>query len=409
MERYQIIDDIGGGGMGRVRLARAAADGRLVVLKTAIHEEDDERLRDEARVGLRIRHEGIVQTVELFEAKDRAGTMRPVLVTGYVPGVTMLELRGRGPLPPVVVCRLGRELALGLAAIHQAKGDDGRLLGIVHRDVTAVNCMVGNDGKARLIDLGIARSLENRAMRTETGLLRGTLRYLAPELFDGGKYSEATDIWSLGVVLWEALLGRAAVLGSDGAAISRITAGLIMVPEDGEQPDPTLTRTLRRLLERDPNKRVAHANEAAALFSMVERSLAPDPLLVTEMIRKLVKGESIAGSDDAVTRVLLEASRVFTASEATAAEASDEECVTDLILRDVASSEHDDASEAKTALQSYAAAMKAMEKADVTWRSERQSLPPLPHTMVQETVDDGATVELRLPKNFPFKPLFDAT
>jgi len=401
MDRYQIIDDIGGGGMGRVRLARAT-DGRLVVLKTAIHEDDDDRLRDEARVGLRIRHEGIVQTVELFEARDRFGRTRPVLVTVYVPGTSLLELRGRGPLPPVVVARLGRELALALDAIHSAADDKGASLGIVHRDVTAANCLVGRDGRTRLIDLGIARSLENRAVRTETGLLRGTLRYLAPELFDGGRYEPATDLWSLGVVLWEALLGRTAVVGSDAVAISRITSGLIMSCDDNEAPDPVVTRAIRQLLERNPKKRLRIAKEAAALFSMVERSLTSDASAVTAMIAKLVAGEPIPSApEEAVARVVREASRVFRAREASP--------TTDIVLDDIVEEQGEPAGDGAvaSAIKSYAAALFAMERAESAWHAERGPLPPLPTTMVTETLDDGATVELRLPPGFISKGLFD--
>ena len=87
--RYQIIDEIGGGGMGRVRLARAPS-GRLVVLKNCLRDDpdDDERLCDEARVGLRLQHEGLVETLDLFQVADRNGRQRPFLVTGYVPGVS---------------------------------------------------------------------------------------------------------------------------------------------------------------------------------------------------------------------------------------------------------------------------------------------------------------------------------
>ena len=317
VQRYEIIDDIGGGGMGRVRLARDV-EGRLVVMKTAIHEDDDERLRDEARVGLRLRHEGIVQTLELLEVADRSGKARPVLVTVYVPGISLLELRGHGPLPPVVVSRLGRELALALAALHGATDDDGRPLSVVHRDVTGANCLVGHDGRARLIDLGIARSVENRAVRTETGLLRGTLRYLAPELFERGRaYSPQTDLWSLGVVLWEALLGRPAIVGSDAVAINRISSGHVMATDDDERPDPVVSRAIGRLLCLDPADRPATA-AAAAIFAGVEQSLTDgDDGVATRAAARVVR-QALVGDDadggvdgDPLKKTVRQASRVF--------------------------------------------------------------------------------------------------
>lgn len=306
-----MIDDIGGGGMGRVRLARGF-DGRLVVLKTAIHEEDDERLRDEARVGLRLRHPGLVETIELFDIEER-GRKRPVLVTAYVPGTSLLELRRHGPLPGAVVCRLGRELAEALSALHNATGEDGGLLGVVHRDVTAANCLVGHDGRARLIDLGIARSQENRALRTEAGMLRGTLRYLAPELFDGGPYSPQTDLWSLGVALWEALLGRVAVVGNDAVAIERICAGLVMVLEDGEQPDPIARQAIAHLLVPSPLGRPRSAADAADLFAAAERILTRGQAEAVDGAIQAALRQAVAPDFDAPTplRIVTEASRRF--------------------------------------------------------------------------------------------------
>ncbi len=275
--RYEVLEELAVGGMGWVRLARDPR-GRLVVLKTALRgdDDDDERLRDEARVGLRMHHPSLVETLELFETDLGAGRLRPVLVTGYVPGLSMLELRRAGPVSPLVVCHVGKQLAEALDAIHHAKADSGAPLNVLHRDVTAGNCLVGHDGRARLIDLGISRSSESRAMRTETGLLRGTLRYLAPELFDGGAYSVASDLWALGVVLWEALVGRTAVSGSDAVAVGRICTGNLMQLEDGEHVEPRVAKAIGQLLKKKPGDRPRRAREAAALFAMLEKQLAAE-------------------------------------------------------------------------------------------------------------------------------------
>jgi serine/threonine protein kinase len=270
--RYTVLEELGAGGMGRVRLARAP-DGRRVVLKTVLSgdRDDDERLRDEARVGLRLAHPHIVETVDCFEHEGR-----PVLATVYVPGATVLELRHKGPVSAAAVARMGRQIADALAAIHECSDEHGRPLGVLHRDVTGGNVLVDEVGDARLIDLGIARSRDSRALRTETGMLRGTLRYLAPELFDVGVHSVQSDLWALGVVLWEALLGRPAVQGSDAVAVGRICVGDVMALDEGEQPDPRLVRAIARLLQRRPGDRPRRARDVAALFAMVQRELADD-------------------------------------------------------------------------------------------------------------------------------------
>jgi eukaryotic-like serine/threonine-protein kinase len=277
---YQVLDTLGAGGMGRVYLARRT-DGRLVVLKTTLQLEDEERLRDEARLGQRLKHPHIVETLGLYEEAitlfGRPAT-RPVLVTAYVPGVNLVGLRVAGPLPPAAVCRMGVELARALGAIHDAVDERGAPLSMLHRDVTAGNVLVGYDGRARLIDLGIARSRESQALRTETGLLRGTLRYLAPELFDGGFHTKGTDLWALGVVLWEAALGGPAVRGSDAEAIGRICSGRLMGEEDCALVEPRLVRAIGHLLQKDQSLRVPSARDAAALFSMLARELGGDPV-----------------------------------------------------------------------------------------------------------------------------------
>ena len=373
VERYEVIDDIGGGGMGRVRLARNA-DGRLVVLKTALHEEDDERLRDEARVGLRLRHPGLVETLDLFEAVER-GRRRPVLATAYVPGTTLLALRRHGPLPGAVVCRLGRELAEALSALHTATGEDGRLLGVVHRDVTAANCLVGHDGRARLIDLGIARSQENRALRTEAGILRGTLRYLAPELFDGGPYSPQTDLWSLGVALWEALLGRVAVVGNDAVAIERICAGLVMVLEGDERPDPIARQAIAHLLAPSPLGRPRSAADAADLFAAAERIITRGDGRVVDDATQTALRQAVDPDFDpsAADQIVRAASQRFRPEVATAPSTESAPAATP---------------------RDHAARLAAMESAHAAaWEEETRRQ----QGVVRQLATDGATVTLDLP------------
>ena len=399
--RYEVIDEIGAGGMGRVRLARDPS-GRLVVLKNALRNDidDDERLRDEARVGLRIKHPSLVETLDLFEVDDpKAGRQRPVLVTAYVPGVSLIELRRVGPIHPVVVCRLGRQLAEALDAIHEAKDADGRPLGVLHRDVTAGNCLVGHDGRARLIDLGISRSAESRALRTETGLLRGTLRYLAPELFDGGQYSAQSDLWALGVVLWEALLGRAAVSGSDAVAVGRICSGNLMMLDDGEDADPRVSRAISQLLRRHAVDRPRRAREAAALFAMLEKAIPGD----ADELSQAVVWRAIGGPDvEGETSVLAHAVRTFAGDEGALSEtgpvlAPTNAAITTLDNRDFAVPS-DPFVARKTPSESiadYAASLVSMEKAlAAAWNKAeaagRATLAHLP--VVTGTLDDDDTV-----------------
>lgn len=265
--RYEVIGELGSGGMGQLLLARAPGGAR-VVIKTAHSREDDERLRDEARVGMRLLHPNIVETLDLLEHEGR-----PALVTAYVPGASLFDLRRRGALPPAVVCRMARQIAEALDALHEAADEHGRPLQMLHRDVTPGNVLLGYDGAARLIDLGIARSTESRAERTESGAVRGTLRYLAPELFAGGPHSVRSDLWSLGVVSFEALLGRESARGPMASAVGKIVAGKLMELEPGERPEPSVVKGIAQLLRMDPLARPGRARDAAALFAMLEKQL----------------------------------------------------------------------------------------------------------------------------------------
>ena len=266
--RYDVIGELGSGGMGQLMLARAPGGAR-VVIKTAHAREDDERLRDEARVGMRLLHPHIVETLDLVENNGR-----PALITAYVPGASLFDLRRRGAMAPAVVCRIGKQIAEALETLHDAVDEHGQPLKMLHRDVTPGNVLLGYDGAARLIDLGIARSTESRAARTESGAVRGTLRYLAPELFAGGPHSVRSDLWSLGVVLFEALLGREATRGPMAAAVGKIVAGRVMDLDPGETPEPAVVKGIAQLLRMDPLSRPARARDAAALFGMLEKQLA---------------------------------------------------------------------------------------------------------------------------------------
>ncbi len=265
--QYLFLKELGAGGMARVSLC-TAADGRLVVVKQPLVNDASvhAQLRDEARAGQRIQHPNVVETLDFFEHQNR-----PCLALAYVPGATLYQLRKKGGrLPQAVVARIGRQVADALHAIHTATGTMGQPLQMLHRDISPSNIILGHDGNARLIDLGIARSAESTAPKTRTGLLRGKIAFFAPELFDDGKYTVASDIWALGVVLLEAALGRAALEGSQPEIMGQICAGRVLRLREGEELDPSFFAALSRMLERNPKRRVKSAAEVAAMFAELE-------------------------------------------------------------------------------------------------------------------------------------------
>jgi hypothetical protein len=257
---YEVVRHLGAGGMSTVWLARgpvpatltapASAHG-LVVLKQQMRAEDDDLLREEARVGAKLRHAGVVQTLACFD--DDSG--RPVLALEYVAGAALAHLRKRGPLPTPAVCRIGADVAEALGALHDA--------GILHRDVTPANIIVSHDGSARLIDLGIARASESTLERTATGTVRGTLRYVAPQLFEGAQHDAGADLWSLGVCLFEAALGRPAVTGPEALVLAAVVRGQLLHLQPSEHLDPLLQEVIARLCTRERAHRYGDARAAA--------------------------------------------------------------------------------------------------------------------------------------------------
>jgi eukaryotic-like serine/threonine-protein kinase len=265
---YEVVRHLGAGGMSTVWLARgpvpatltaAASAAGLVVLKQQMRPDDDDALREEARVGARLRHPGVVQTLGCFD--DDAG--RPVLVLEYVEGVALAQLRKRAPLPAPAVCRIGADIAEALGALHDAR--------ILHRDVTPANIIVSHDGSARLIDLGIARSSESAMERTATGTVKGTLRYVAPELFDGTPHDATTDLWALGVCLFEAALGRPAATGSESIVLGAVLRGQLFTLQPSEHIDPLVHEVVTRLCTKERAQRTTDARAIARRLATGDR------------------------------------------------------------------------------------------------------------------------------------------
>ncbi|MEM6531128.1 MAG: serine/threonine-protein kinase [Myxococcota bacterium] len=200
---------IAAGGMGYVDLAtmKRGAFERYVAIKR-IHRhllEDDEQRKmfmDEAQLAGLIRHPNVVSVVDVFEDEDG-----PALVMDYVEGVSLARILETQALPVQLALKFCLDVARGLDAAHSLRDISGKLLSLVHRDVTPSNVLIGLDGVARLTDFGVAKAL-NRQAQTHTGTLKGKLGYMAPELLRFEAPSAKSDLFSLGVVLFECLSGE---------------------------------------------------------------------------------------------------------------------------------------------------------------------------------------------------------
>lgn len=210
--KYEVLGRIAEGGMAEIFLAREVSVGgasRLVVVKRMlphIARQDviSELFEREARVCMQLRHPNICP---IYEYGVQGGT--PYLAMEWIHGVALSEIIDRAPgtLPVAFVVKIVSDIAGALHAAHTATGPDGKPLRIVHRDVTPENIMIGFDGTVRLVDFGIATATIQRG-RTETGIVKGKISYMAPEQFDGSMVDGRADVFSLGVSLYKALTGQ---------------------------------------------------------------------------------------------------------------------------------------------------------------------------------------------------------
>ncbi|AUX31314.1 MULTISPECIES: serine/threonine-protein kinase [Sorangium] len=270
--RYLLFDEIGAGGMATVHLGRqhgSAGFRRTVAVKRLYPQfvRDPElvaMLLDEARVAARIRHPNVVATIDVVSSGGEV-----LLVMEYVHGESLARLlraatKDGGAPPPRIACAVLAGALHGLHAAHEATAEDGAPLGLVHRDVSPHNLLVGEDGVARVLDFGVAKSA-GRAQITRDGQLKGKLAYMSPEQIAGEPLDRRADVYAAGVVLWETLTGERLFEGR-GEALSilrLLQAGVD--PPSARRPGvpPELEAITLRALARCPEDRFPTAREMA--------------------------------------------------------------------------------------------------------------------------------------------------
>jgi serine/threonine protein kinase/Tol biopolymer transport system component len=291
LKHYQIVNLIGEGGMGEVYLATDTILGRRVALKVlpAFVSSDPDRLRrftQEARAASRLSHPNVCVVHEIGETEDG----RPFIAMEYVEGVTLRQRLKNQAFKLGDVLDIAIQVAEGLIAAH-----DG---GIVHRDIKPENIMIRPEGYVKILDFGLAKLTERHqgAMHTtmstllfnsSPGTVIGTAAYMSPEQARGIAVDERTDIWGLGVVLYEMASGNAPFTGETPTDV-------VVAIVEREQPPisrhvdgtpPELERIVKKALRKDRNERYQIVKELAIdlrslrreleLSSLLERSVAP--------------------------------------------------------------------------------------------------------------------------------------
>ncbi|MFQ5512013.1 MAG: protein kinase [Candidatus Krumholzibacteriia bacterium] len=260
ISRYRIVEKLGEGGMGEVYLADDTELNRKVALKflpkeTASNEEAKARFKREAQAAAALNHPNIITVYEVAEHEGR-----PYIAMAHVDGETLADVIARGDLTVERALELAAQISGGLAKAHDA--------GVVHRDVKPDNILIDRDGRAKILDFGLAKlGTVSELTRSST---MGTIFYMSPEQTAGGEVGAQTDIFSLGVVLYEMLTGRRPFNGDHSAAVIYSIINEEPTPVSALRPgiSEALERLVHKMLAKDL---AARYTSAAAVLDDLRR------------------------------------------------------------------------------------------------------------------------------------------
>jgi eukaryotic-like serine/threonine-protein kinase len=309
--RYALFDFIGKGGMAEIYLARQKTEfgaTRLCVVKQILpHLAGDPRFSEmlvhEAKLAARLSHANVVQVFDLGRADDRL-----FITMEYVEGFDLNDLlrrcsRAQVPLPFELAVHVVRESLRGLDYAHRRTDDEGKPLGIVHRDVSPSNLLVSFEGEVKVCDFGIARA-NDAIISADKGLaaheideaIKGKAGYMSPEHAQGRPIDGRADVFAAGIILWELAAGRRLYRAGDGASLIEQArrANIPDLPSQGLPEQDRLRAITRKALAHEPTERYASA--AAMLRDLegyaVSARLLTSPLQLGDWLEKTF-GEEI--------------------------------------------------------------------------------------------------------------------
>jgi len=266
-ERYEVGPTLGRGGMGEVRRAhdrRLQRDVAIKFLRSDLAAQPDirDRFTNEAHNAARLTNPNVVLVLDTGEHEGI-----PYLVMECLPGPSLYDELQRGPLSEAKAMVLARDVLGGLIAAHE--------LGIIHRDISPANILLTEDGHAKIADFGIAKSAEGMSM-TMVGQVLGTPAYLSPERLQGEAATPATDVYAVGVVLYEALTGERPYTGKTPVAVATQVMTTTPEPLRTRRPDldSNLTGAIDDAMQKEPRDRIQTAAEMLARLDGANRTVA---------------------------------------------------------------------------------------------------------------------------------------
>ena len=283
--RYALFEQFAAGGMATVHLGRLDGAGgfsRVVAIKRLLPQfvqNDDftQMLLKEARLAGRVRHPNVVPTLDVVASKGDV-----LLVLEYVHGESLstlcrVQARERKEHVPVdIAVGIMHGVLQGLDAVHEATDEQGRVLGLVHRDISPPNVIVGTDGLTRVLDFGIAKALEHFE-ESQPNRVKGKSGYMSPEQIRGERVTQRSDVFSAGIILWELLATRRLFTAElDTDRMQKILDGNYPTPSD-HRPNlpPALDHVTMRALSLNPEDRFATPREFAVALEQAAPGASP--------------------------------------------------------------------------------------------------------------------------------------
>ena len=299
--KYTLFERIGRGGMAEVykgRIQGPAGFERVFVVKRILpHLSDDtafiKMFVEEAKLSARLNHPNIVHIFELG-AVEGEYFISMEYIRGHDLAETMRAIwKALGPPRPELVSYIGREVCRGLAYAHNLADENGRPLGMIHRDVSPSNVMLSYEGAVKMLDFGIAKALGDGAEQTKSGTMKGKYAYMAPEQTEGENIDNRSDIFACGIVLHEVLTGRRLFKGQNDVQTIERVRRCEVPPPSAQNPGvpPELDDIVLKALQRDPARRWSNAADMADALDDVVHAARFQPTHLQQILYDLFPTE----------------------------------------------------------------------------------------------------------------------